>query len=88
MGDDENEIIQTAYFIKKNHSCMVEFLIQQFDDNNLSRGLLLQILTYGPLMSKLAIHNMMKSLNIDDENCKYFNLHQFDTEMDFCNALR
>ena len=88
MKEDENKLIQTTYFAKQNHSCMADYLIQQFENDFSSKGVLLQILTYGPLLSKLAIHHMLQILKIDQENCRDFNLQQFDTELDFCNAIR
>ena len=87
MSEDENGFIQNTYFTEQSHSCMVDFLAQQLEYFSF-KGLLLQVLTYGPLLSKLAIHQMLRSLNIDQENCKDYNLLQFDTEMDFCNAIR
>ena len=88
MEENENKLIQATYFTKQNHSCMADYLIQQFEHNYSSEGVLLQILTYGPLLSKLAIYHMLQTLNVEQENCIDFNLQQFDTELDFCNAIR
>ena len=81
------------YFNHQCHSSLSELLsskLSVMSTNELaqSTGLLLQVTTHSHLLSGSDVSQLRKTLNLEKKQVSCYLLHEFDTEMDFCNKVK
>ncbi|XP_029943449.1 E3 ubiquitin-protein ligase rnf213-beta [Salarias fasciatus] len=87
LANQEREKLQRIYFQQQHHHSLRDFLE---DDLSRHRGSsrFLEVTTFSSLLTRSDVKVMAPALGLHTERILLLALHQFDTEVSFCNKIR
>ncbi|XP_069016032.1 E3 ubiquitin-protein ligase rnf213-beta [Embiotoca jacksoni] len=87
LANQEKEKLQMLYFQQQHHHSLRDFL-EDFLDKHRASSRFLEITTFSSLLTRLDVRVVAKALGLDKDRILLLSLHQFDTEVSFCNKIR
>ncbi|XP_015244846.1 PREDICTED: E3 ubiquitin-protein ligase RNF213 [Cyprinodon variegatus] len=87
LSNQDKEKLQRLYFQQQNHHSLREFLeacLKAHQDSSK----FLEITTFSSLLTKLDVRVVANALGLHTDRILLLSLHQFDTEVSFCNKIR
>uniref|UniRef100_A0A3Q2DU59 RING-type E3 ubiquitin transferase n=1 Tax=Cyprinodon variegatus TaxID=28743 RepID=A0A3Q2DU59_CYPVA len=86
LSNQDKEKLQRLYFQQQNHHSLREFLeacLKAHQDSSK----FLEITTFSSLLTKLDVRVVANALGLHTDRILLLSLHQFDTEVSFCNKI-
>uniref|UniRef100_A0A3P9I788 RING-type E3 ubiquitin transferase n=1 Tax=Oryzias latipes TaxID=8090 RepID=A0A3P9I788_ORYLA len=87
LSNQEKGRLQKLYFQQQHHHSLRDFL-----DESMSRYdgccRFLEITTFSSLLTRSDVRVMARALGLQPDRFMLLSLHQFDTEVSFCNKIR
>ncbi|XP_054454921.1 E3 ubiquitin-protein ligase rnf213-beta [Anoplopoma fimbria] len=87
LANQEKEKLQRMYFQQQRHHSLRNFLEDCLNKHQGSSKFL-EITTFSSLLTKSDIRVVAPALGLHTEKILLLSLHQFDTEVSFCNMIR
>ncbi|KAK5851292.1 hypothetical protein PBY51_002095 [Eleginops maclovinus] len=87
LANQEKEKLQRLYFQQQHHHCLRDFL-KDFLNKHEGSSKFLEITTFSGLLTRSDISVVAKALGLQTDRILLLSLHQFDTEVSFCNNIR
>ncbi|XP_033975098.1 E3 ubiquitin-protein ligase rnf213-beta isoform X3 [Trematomus bernacchii] len=87
LANQEKEKLQRLYFQQQHHHCLREFL-KDFLNKHEGSSKFLEITTFSGLLTRSDVSVLAKALGLQTDRILMLSLHQFDTEISFCNNIR
>ena len=76
-----------AYFAIHSYSFLGDFLKEQIK-HAFCKGVVIQITTYTSLLQPNNLSLLLEAINFEKDQVTLITLQQFDSEIDFCNAIK
>ncbi|XP_028423038.1 E3 ubiquitin-protein ligase rnf213-beta isoform X2 [Perca flavescens] len=87
LANQEKEQLQRMYFQQQHHHCLQDFL-QNCLNKHQESSKFLEITTFSSLLTKLDVKVVAHAVGLHTDRILLLSLHQFDTEVSFCNKIR
>uniref|UniRef100_A0A087YL98 Ring finger protein 213b n=1 Tax=Poecilia formosa TaxID=48698 RepID=A0A087YL98_POEFO len=87
LSNQDKEKLQRLYFQQQHHHSLRDFLGACLNTNQDSSKFL-EITTFSSLLTKLDVRGVAPALGLHTDRILLLSLHQFDTEVSFCNKIR
>ncbi|KAM6964707.1 E3 ubiquitin-protein ligase rnf213-beta [Tautogolabrus adspersus] len=87
LANQEKEKLQRMYFQQQHHHSIRDFLEDCLNKHHGSRKFL-EITTFSSLLTKSDVRYVAQALGLQTNTILLLSLHQFDTEVSFCNKIR
>ncbi|XP_056285146.1 E3 ubiquitin-protein ligase rnf213-beta isoform X2 [Pseudoliparis swirei] len=87
LANQEKEKLQRMYFQQQHHHSLRSFL-QDGLDKHQGANRFLEITTFSSLLTRSDVRVVAPALGLQAESLLLLSLHQFDTEVSFCNKIR
>ncbi|XP_068161093.1 E3 ubiquitin-protein ligase rnf213-beta isoform X2 [Antennarius striatus] len=87
LENQEKENLQRLYFQQQHHHSLRDFL-QDFLSKYHQSTRFLEMTTFSSLLTRSDVKILAHSLRLHKDNILLISLHQFDTEVSFCNKIR
>ncbi|KAM4526288.1 E3 ubiquitin-protein ligase rnf213-beta [Fundulus diaphanus] len=87
LASQDKEKLQRLYFQQQHHHSLQDFLGACLNAHQDSSKFL-EITTFSSLLTKLDVRVVADALGLRTERILLLSLHQFDTEVSFCNKIR
>ncbi|XP_029311958.1 LOW QUALITY PROTEIN: E3 ubiquitin-protein ligase rnf213-beta [Cottoperca gobio] len=87
LANDEKEKLQRLYFQQQHHHCLRDFL-QDCLTKHRGSSKFLEITTFSSLLTRSDVRDVARTLGLHADRILLLSLHQFDTEVSFCNNIR
>ncbi|XP_049419183.1 E3 ubiquitin-protein ligase rnf213-beta isoform X2 [Epinephelus fuscoguttatus] len=87
LANQEKEKLQRIYFQQQHHHCLRDFL-QDCLKKHQESSKFLEITTFSSLLTRLDVKVVAHALGLHTDRILLLSLHQFDTEVSFCNKIR
>ncbi|CAJ1081416.1 E3 ubiquitin-protein ligase rnf213-beta [Xyrichtys novacula] len=87
LGNQEKEELQRMYFKHQHHHSLRDFLGYYLNKHAGSRKFL-EITTFSSLLTRSDVRQVAHALGLQTDRILLLSLHQFDTEVSFCNKIR
>ncbi|KAI4801198.1 hypothetical protein KUCAC02_000123 [Chaenocephalus aceratus] len=87
LANQEKEKLQRLYFQQQHHHCLGEFL-KDFLNKHEGCFKFLEITTFSGLLTRSDVSGLANDLGLQTDRILMLSLHQFDTEISFCNNIR
>ncbi|KAF3854020.1 hypothetical protein F7725_014708 [Dissostichus mawsoni] len=87
LANQEKEKLQRLYFQQQHHHCLREFL-KDFLNKHEGSSKFLEITTFSGLLTRSDVSVLANALGLQTDRILMLSLHQFDTEISFCNNIR
>ncbi|KAK2820122.1 hypothetical protein Q5P01_023081 [Channa striata] len=87
LGNQEKLTLQTMYFQQQHHHSLREFLEDCLNTYQESSRFL-EITTFSSLLTRSDVKVIAHALGLHTRRILLLSLHQFDTEVSFCNSIR
>ncbi|XP_037610034.1 E3 ubiquitin-protein ligase rnf213-beta isoform X1 [Sebastes umbrosus] len=87
LANQEKEKLQRMYFQQQHHQCLRDFLQDCLNEHQGSSKFL-EITTFSSLLTRADVRVVAHSLGLHTDRILLLSLHQFDTEVSFCNKIR
>ncbi|XP_034715873.1 E3 ubiquitin-protein ligase rnf213-beta isoform X2 [Etheostoma cragini] len=87
LANQEKEQLQRMYFQQQHHHCLRDFL-QDCLNKPQESSKFLEITTFSSLLTKLDVKVVAHAVGLHTNRILLLSLHQFDTEVSFCNKIR
>ncbi|XP_060951524.1 E3 ubiquitin-protein ligase rnf213-beta [Limanda limanda] len=87
LAKHEWEKLQRRYFQKQHHHSLRDFLEGFLSRTQLSTRFL-EVTTFSSLFTRSDVKVVARALGLQMEKILLLSLHQFDTEVSFCNTIR
>ncbi|XP_060883843.1 E3 ubiquitin-protein ligase rnf213-beta [Labrus mixtus] len=87
LANHEKEKLQRMYFQQQHHHSLRDFLEDCLSKHHGSRKFL-EITTFSSLLTKSDVRYVAQALGLQTNKILLLSLHQFDTEVSFCNKIR
>ncbi|KAM4524138.1 E3 ubiquitin-protein ligase rnf213-beta isoform 2-T2 [Odontesthes bonariensis] len=87
LANQEKDKLQRSYFQQQHHHSLRDFLGEyQIQHRGSSR--FLEITTFSSLLTRSDVRVVAPALGLQADRILLLSLHQFDTEVSFCNKIR
>ncbi|KAM4715158.1 LOW QUALITY PROTEIN: E3 ubiquitin-protein ligase rnf213-beta [Anableps anableps] len=87
LSNQDKEKLQRLYFQQQHHHSLRDFLGACLNTQQDSSKFL-EITTFSSLLTKLDVRVVAHALGLHTDRILLLSLHQFDTEVSFCNKIR
>ncbi|XP_054899206.1 E3 ubiquitin-protein ligase rnf213-beta [Poeciliopsis prolifica] len=87
LSNQDKEKLQRLYFQQQHHHSLRDFLGACLNSHQGSSKFL-EITTFSSLLTKLDVRDVAPALGLNTDRILLLSLHQFDTEVSFCNKIR
>ncbi|XP_005805466.2 E3 ubiquitin-protein ligase rnf213-beta [Xiphophorus maculatus] len=87
LSNQDKEKLQRLYFQQQHHHSLRDFLGACLNTHQDSSKFL-EITTFSSLLTKLDVRGVAPALGLNTDRILLLSLHQFDTEVSFCNKIR
>ncbi|XP_074519497.1 E3 ubiquitin-protein ligase rnf213-beta [Halichoeres trimaculatus] len=87
LANQEKEKLQRMYFEQQHHHSVRDFLEDCLTKHHGSRTFL-EITTFSSLLTRSDVRDIAYALGVHTDRILLLSLHQFDTEVSFCNKIR
>ncbi|XP_043958780.1 E3 ubiquitin-protein ligase rnf213-beta isoform X1 [Gambusia affinis] len=87
LSNQDKEKLQRLYFQQQHHHSLRDFLGACLNTHQNSSKFL-EITTFSSLLTKLDVRGVAPALGLNTDGILLLSLHQFDTEVSFCNKIR
>ncbi|XP_069374050.1 E3 ubiquitin-protein ligase rnf213-beta isoform X2 [Paralichthys olivaceus] len=87
LAKHEREKLQRMYFQQQHHHSLQDFLDSCLNRTQGSTRFL-EVTTFSSLLTRSDVKVVAKALGLQIEKILLLSLHQFDTEVSFCNTIR
>ncbi|TNN34870.1 E3 ubiquitin-protein ligase rnf213-beta [Liparis tanakae] len=87
LANQEKEKLQRMYFQQQHHHSLRSFL-QDGLHKHQGANRFLEITTFSSLLTRSDVRVVAPALGLQAESLLLLSLHQFDTEVSFCNKIR
>ncbi|XP_026171361.1 E3 ubiquitin-protein ligase rnf213-beta isoform X2 [Mastacembelus armatus] len=87
LANQEKEKLQRMYFQQQHHHSLRDFLENCLNKYQESREFL-EITTFSSLLTRSDVKVVARALGLQTDRILLLSLHQFDTEVSFCNKIR
>ncbi|XP_059181122.1 E3 ubiquitin-protein ligase rnf213-beta [Centropristis striata] len=87
LANQEKETLQRMYFQQQHHHCLRDFL-QDCLNQQQEASRFLEITTFSSLLTRSDVRVVAHALGLHTDRILLLSLHQFDTEVSFCNKIR
>ncbi|KAM6896925.1 E3 ubiquitin-protein ligase rnf213-beta [Xenentodon cancila] len=87
LSSEEKENLQRLYFSKQHHHSLRDFLGHCLNKHQGSIKFL-EITTFSSLLTRSDVRVVAHALGVHTDRILLLSLHQFDTEVSFCNKIR
>uniref|UniRef100_M4AJD5 RING-type E3 ubiquitin transferase n=1 Tax=Xiphophorus maculatus TaxID=8083 RepID=M4AJD5_XIPMA len=86
LSNQDKEKLQRLYFQQQHHHSLRDFLGACLNTHQDSSKFL-EITTFSSLLTKLDVRGVAPALGLNTDRILLLSLHQFDTEVSFCNKI-
>ncbi|XP_034563927.1 E3 ubiquitin-protein ligase rnf213-beta [Notolabrus celidotus] len=87
LANQEKDNLQRTYFQHQHHHSIRDFLEDCLKKHEGSRTFL-EITTFSSLLTRSDVRDVAHALGLHTDSLLLLSLHQFDTEVSFCNKIR
>uniref|UniRef100_UPI0037E7EAB2 E3 ubiquitin-protein ligase rnf213-beta n=1 Tax=Semicossyphus pulcher TaxID=241346 RepID=UPI0037E7EAB2 len=87
LANQEKDKLQRMYFQQQHHHSLRDFLEDCLKKQQGSQKFL-EITTFSSLLTRADVRDLAHALELPADRIHLLSLHQFDTEVSFCNKIR
>uniref|UniRef100_A0A3P9MJG3 RING-type E3 ubiquitin transferase n=1 Tax=Oryzias latipes TaxID=8090 RepID=A0A3P9MJG3_ORYLA len=88
LSNQEKGRLQKLYFQQQHHHSLRDFLDESMNRYDATDSLSPHITTFSSLLTRSDVRVMARALGLHPDRFMLLSLHQFDTEVSFCNKIR